>query len=103
MSEKNEVTQTENGTVPRSKKRTCARHCKRFWWVYLIILCVIVVIVVPVISTKPSWKSNPFESLTPRVTPISWKSILLSQPMARSMPRLTLSRLICISRIGQHT
>lgn len=48
MSEKNEVTQTENGTVPRSKKRTCARHCKRFWWVYLIILCVIVVIVVPV-------------------------------------------------------
>ncbi|KAF5248469.1 hypothetical protein FANTH_5870 [Fusarium anthophilum] len=49
MSEKNEVTQTENGTVPRSKKRTCARHCKRFWWVYLIILCIIVVIVVPVI------------------------------------------------------
>jgi competence protein ComGC len=49
MSEKNEVTQTENGTAPRSKNRTCARHCKRFWWVYLIILCVIVVIVVPVI------------------------------------------------------
>ncbi|KAJ4272041.1 hypothetical protein NW762_000751 [Fusarium torreyae] len=47
MSEKTEVTQTERGTVP--KKRTCARHCKRFWWVYLIILCVIVVIVVPVI------------------------------------------------------
>lgn len=47
MSEKNEVTQTENGTAPR-KNRTCARHCKRFWWVHLIILCVIVVIVVPV-------------------------------------------------------
>ncbi|KAF4949838.1 hypothetical protein FSARC_13376 [Fusarium sarcochroum] len=47
MSEKTEVTQTERGATP--KKRTCARHCKRFWWVYLIILCVIVVIVVPVI------------------------------------------------------
>ncbi|KAH7197368.1 uncharacterized protein B0J16DRAFT_17859 [Fusarium flagelliforme] len=47
MSEKNEVTQTENGVQP--KNRTCARHCKRFWWVYLIVLCVITVIVVPVI------------------------------------------------------
>ncbi|OBS26823.1 hypothetical protein FPOA_00766 [Fusarium poae] len=48
MPEKNDVTQTENG-VPKTKKRTCARHCKRFWWVYLIILCIITVIVVPVI------------------------------------------------------
>ncbi|KAF5661003.1 hypothetical protein FHETE_8668 [Fusarium heterosporum] len=49
MSEKNDVTQTENGTAPRSKNRTCARHCKRFWWIYLIVLIVIVIIVVPVI------------------------------------------------------
>ncbi|KAF5022110.1 hypothetical protein F66182_5856 [Fusarium sp. NRRL 66182] len=49
MSEKHDVSQTENGAVARGKKRTCARHCKRFWWVYIIVLCVIIAIVVPVI------------------------------------------------------
>ncbi|KAH6898756.1 hypothetical protein B0T10DRAFT_118326 [Thelonectria olida] len=48
MSDKQEYTQTEN-VVDRSKKRSCARHCKRFWWVHLIIFCIIVAISVPVI------------------------------------------------------
>lgn len=49
MSEKNEYAQTEQGTAPVKKQRGCGRHCKRFWWVYLIVLIVITVIVVPVI------------------------------------------------------
>ncbi|KAF4984195.1 hypothetical protein FZEAL_593 [Fusarium zealandicum] len=50
MSEKHDLTQTENGPAARpAKKRTCARHCKRFWWIYLIVLCCIVVLVVPLI------------------------------------------------------
>ncbi|KAF4462498.1 hypothetical protein FALBO_10689 [Fusarium albosuccineum] len=49
MSEKQEVTQTERGPVRGSKKRSCARHCKRFWWIHLIVLCCIVVLVVPLI------------------------------------------------------
>lgn len=48
MSDKQEYTQTEN-VVDRSKKRSCARHCKRFWWVHLIIFCIIVAISVPII------------------------------------------------------
>lgn len=47
MSDKQELSQTENGPIAGSKKRTCARHCKRFWWIYLIVLCCIVVLVVP--------------------------------------------------------
>jgi hypothetical protein len=47
MSDKQELSQTENGPIAVSKKRTCARHCKRFWWIYLIVLCCIVVLVVP--------------------------------------------------------
>ncbi|KAM5356003.1 hypothetical protein ACJ41O_002649 [Fusarium nematophilum] len=49
MSDKQDITQTENGPVGGTKKRSCARHCKRWWWVHLIILIVITVIVVPVI------------------------------------------------------
>ncbi|KAM0437754.1 hypothetical protein ACHAPT_002119 [Fusarium lateritium] len=49
MSDKQELSQTENGPIAGSKKRTCARHCKRFWWIYLIVLCCIVVLVVPLI------------------------------------------------------
>lgn len=44
---KREVAQTE-GTVPvkRGKRQTCARHCKRFWWIHLIIFLCITVLVV---------------------------------------------------------
>lgn len=48
MSDKQEFTQAEH-VAPIGKKRSGGRHCKRFWWVYLIALIVIVVIVVPVI------------------------------------------------------
>lgn len=50
MSEKQEYPQTEGNAVAGAtkKKRGCGRHCKRFWWVYLIVLIVIIVIVVPV-------------------------------------------------------
>jgi len=41
MSDKNEVTQTENGPVRRGKRAALKSHCKRFWWLHLIIfLCV---------------------------------------------------------------
>jgi t-SNARE complex subunit (syntaxin) len=55
MSDKQEndgvdVTQTESRTYqevpPKTKKHTVARHCKRFWWAYLIVLICIVVLVV---------------------------------------------------------
>lgn len=46
MSDKQEFTQTEN-VATTSKKRGCARHCKRFWWIYLIVLIVIIVVAVP--------------------------------------------------------
>ncbi|KAK7416043.1 hypothetical protein QQX98_005494 [Neonectria punicea] len=49
MSEKPEYTQTEGPAVVKTKKRTCARHCKRFWWIYLIVFLVLVAIIVPVI------------------------------------------------------
>lgn len=39
------VAQTEN-VAGRGKKRTCARHCKRFWWLYVIVFIIIVVLVV---------------------------------------------------------
>lgn len=48
ITSKHEVGQTENGTVPAKRKGGCARHCKRFWWVHLIIFLVIAVIVVVV-------------------------------------------------------
>lgn len=44
---KHEVSQAENGApIKRSKKRVCVNHCKRFWWVHLIIFCCITVLVV---------------------------------------------------------
>lgn len=44
---KHEVSQTENGApIKRSKKRACINHCKRFWWLHLIIFCCITVLVV---------------------------------------------------------
>lgn len=45
---KHEFSQTENGALPikRSKKRVCINHCKRFWWLHLIIFCCITVLVV---------------------------------------------------------
>ncbi|KAI5466401.1 hypothetical protein BGZ63DRAFT_347553 [Mariannaea sp. PMI_226] len=48
MSDKQEYTQTEHVPV-KSKRGSCARHCKRFWWVHLIIFIIIVVVTVPVI------------------------------------------------------
>jgi hypothetical protein len=46
---KEEVSQTEApGAAPvkRGKRQTCMRHCKRFWWIYLIVFLAIVVLVV---------------------------------------------------------
>lgn len=46
---KKEISQSEMAGAPpakQSKKRTCARHCKRFWWIYLIVFCCVVVLVV---------------------------------------------------------
>lgn len=45
---KHEVRTTEHGTTPvkRGKRAGCARHCKRFWWVHLIIFIIIAVLVV---------------------------------------------------------
>lgn len=47
---KQEVNQYENGNgavyTKSSKKRACARHCKRFWWVHLIIFLISVVLIV---------------------------------------------------------
>lgn len=41
MSDKHEVTQTENGAVRGGKKAALKNHCKRFWWLHLIIfLCI---------------------------------------------------------------
>ncbi|KID77154.1 uncharacterized protein G6M90_00g100290 [Metarhizium brunneum] len=41
MSDKQEVTQTENGPVRGGKKAALKNHCKRFWWLHLIIfLCI---------------------------------------------------------------
>lgn len=44
---KYEVSQAEHD-IParRGKKRACADHCKRFWWLHLIIVCCLVVLVV---------------------------------------------------------
>lgn len=46
MSEKYEVTQSENGVVTHKsgKRKSCMRHCKRFWWIYLIVFIIIVVL-----------------------------------------------------------
>ncbi|KAL7815348.1 hypothetical protein V8C44DRAFT_356541 [Trichoderma aethiopicum] len=55
MSDKQEadgvdISQTESRTypaaAPTTKKKSIGRHCKRFWWAYLIVLICIVVLVV---------------------------------------------------------
>ncbi|KAF4123361.1 Protein of unknown function (DUF3712) [Geosmithia morbida] len=47
MSDKGTVHEESNPQVPKPSKRArCARHCKRFWWVHLIIFCCITVLVV---------------------------------------------------------
>lgn len=44
---KNDVSQAERDVpVKRGKKRACADHCKRFWWLHLLIFCCIIVLVV---------------------------------------------------------
>lgn len=50
MTEKNVVTQQEQEHEPhvvkQGKRKTCMRHCKRFWWAYLIVfLCAVILIV----------------------------------------------------------
>lgn len=41
MSDKHEVTQTENGPIRGGKKAALKNHCKRFWWLHLIIFLVV--------------------------------------------------------------
>lgn len=48
MDKQPEYTQTEN-VADKPRKRSCAGHCLKFWWAYLIAVIVIVVIVVPVV------------------------------------------------------
>lgn len=46
MSEKYEISQTENGVVThkKGKRKSCGRHCKRFWWIYLIVFIIIAIL-----------------------------------------------------------
>lgn len=41
-------TEHDAGTHPvkNNKKRRCMTHCKRFWWMYLIIAVALIVLVV---------------------------------------------------------
>ncbi|KAH7163231.1 hypothetical protein B0J13DRAFT_32428 [Dactylonectria estremocensis] len=48
MSDKVEHTQSE-AVVSGGKKRNCGRHCKRFWWIYVLVFIVIVAVGVPII------------------------------------------------------
>ncbi|PNY25974.1 Uncharacterized protein TCAP_04089, partial [Tolypocladium capitatum] len=44
---KREASPTENAApLKRGKNRGCANHCRRFWWLHLIIFCCIAVLVV---------------------------------------------------------
>jgi hypothetical protein len=36
----------EVAPVKKGKRKTCMRHCKRFWWAYLIASILIIVLVV---------------------------------------------------------
>ncbi|KAF7540922.1 hypothetical protein G7Z17_g12089 [Cylindrodendrum hubeiense] len=47
MSDKPEYSQAESEVVAGTKKRSCARHCGRFWWVYVILFIGFVVVAVP--------------------------------------------------------
>lgn len=40
------TSQQENAYGNPVEKRTCARHCKRFWWIYLILFAIIVLVVI---------------------------------------------------------
>ncbi|KAK0628403.1 hypothetical protein B0T17DRAFT_490602 [Bombardia bombarda] len=48
IEDKPAVLQAEN-VKEKPRRRGCAGHCLKFWWVYLIALLVIIVIVVPII------------------------------------------------------
>lgn len=44
LPDKHKMTMTESGPVPsdrRSKKAALKSHCKRFWWLHLIIFLVV--------------------------------------------------------------
>ncbi|PHH85790.1 hypothetical protein CDD83_11169 [Cordyceps sp. RAO-2017] len=44
---KYDVSQTETGVSPTpAKKRTCATHCRRFWWLHLLIFAAVIILVV---------------------------------------------------------
>ncbi|KAF7560729.1 hypothetical protein G7046_g3417 [Stylonectria norvegica] len=60
---KQEISQVESsrsgtGVARRSKRNACARHCKRFWWLHLIIfillailaICIAIFVVVPKVA-----------------------------------------------------
>jgi hypothetical protein len=50
MSDKGEGAHVTDSAVKPKKSKTCMRHCKRFWWVYLIaVICIIVLVVCLVI------------------------------------------------------
>jgi t-SNARE complex subunit (syntaxin) len=46
MSEKADQPIVSGTPVKPKKRHTCARHCKRFWWIYLIVAILIIVLVV---------------------------------------------------------
>ena len=46
MSDKAEPAVVSGTPVKPKKRQTCMRHCKRFWWIYLIVFICIVVLVV---------------------------------------------------------
>lgn len=35
-----QIESREVGAAPLGKRQKTARHCKRFWWVHLIIFCI---------------------------------------------------------------
>ncbi|KAK2592840.1 hypothetical protein QQS21_009443 [Conoideocrella luteorostrata] len=49
MSDKNEVTQIENRAVRGGKKAALKNHCKRFWWLHLIIFLVVTAAVICIV------------------------------------------------------
>lgn len=48
MSDKGATVESRNevASVKKGKRKTCMRHCKRFWWIYLIATILIIVLVV---------------------------------------------------------
>lgn len=43
-----ETRESREGTPPvqKNKKKGCMRHCKRFWWIYLIVAILVIVLAV---------------------------------------------------------